>query len=72
MGGETVFAAQQPPAGALFVAGAINGHLCPLSVDTGSAVTLMSEWFATVEMGLDPDSFTVDSPHLALHERPIC
>ena len=66
VGGETVFAAQQPPAGALFVAGAINGHLCPLLVDTGSAVTLMSEWFATVEMGLDPDSFTVDSPHLAL------
>ena len=64
--GEAVFAAQQPPAGSLFVADAINGHLCPLLVDTGSAVTLMSEWFATVEMGLDPDSFTVDSPHLAL------
>ena len=64
--GEAVFAAQQPPAGALFVAGAINGHLCPLLVDTGSAVTLMSEWFATVDMGLDPDSFTMDSPHLAL------
>ena len=28
VGGETVFAAQHPPAGALFVAGAINGHLC--------------------------------------------
>ena len=64
--GETVFAAQQPPAGALFVAGAINGHLCPLLVDTRSVVALMSEWFATVEMELDPDSFTVDSPHLAL------
>ena len=67
VGGETVFAAQQPPAGALFVPGAINGPLCPLLVDTGSAVTLMSEWFAAaVEVGLDPDSFTVDSPHLAL------
>ena len=66
MAGETVFAVQQHPDGTLFVVGAIIGYLCPLLVDTGSAVTLVSEWFTAVEMGLNTENFTVDSPHPAL------
>ena len=30
---------------------------CPLLVDTGSAVTLISEWFTTAEMGIGPGQF---------------
>jgi len=46
-----------PRPGTLFATGAVQGCLCPMFIDTGSSVTLLSEWFATVELGVDPETF---------------
>ena len=43
------------PRDALIVDGAVQGRLCSMLVDSGSAVTLLSEWFVTVELGYEPD-----------------
>ena len=40
---------------ALIVDGAVQGRLCSMLVDSGSAVTLLSEWFVTVELGYELD-----------------
>ena len=40
---------------ALIVDGAVQGRLCSMLVDSGSAVTLLSEWFITVELGYELD-----------------
>ena len=43
------------PRDALIVDGAVQGRLCSMLVDSGSAVTLLSEWFITVELGYELD-----------------
>ena len=43
------------PRDALIVDGAVQGRLCSMLVDSGSAVTLLSEWFVTVELGYELD-----------------
>ena len=53
--GSQVNVTTTPPAGALFVEGAVQGKLCTMLVDTGSAATLLSEWFVTVQLGYDLD-----------------
>ena len=41
------------PRDALTVDGAVQGRLCSMLVDSGSAVTLLSEWVVTVELGYE-------------------
>ena len=43
------------PRDAQIVDGAVQGRLCSMLVDSGSAVTLLSEWFVTVELGYELD-----------------
>ena len=43
------------PRDALIVDGAVQGRLCSMLVDSGSAVTLLSEWYVTVELGYELD-----------------
>ena len=43
------------PRDALIVDGAVQGRLCSMLVDSGSAITLLSEWFVTVELGYELD-----------------
>ena len=43
------------PRDALIVDGAVQGRLCSMLVDSGSAVTLLSEWLVTVELGYELD-----------------
>ena len=41
------------PRDALIIDGAVQGRLCSMLVDSGSAITLLSEWFVTVELGYE-------------------
>ena len=43
------------PRDALIVDGAVHGRLCSMLVDSGSTVTLLSEWFVTVGLGYELD-----------------
>ena len=37
----------------MLVQGAVQGRLCSMLVESGSAVTFLSEWFVTVELGMN-------------------
>ena len=48
--------------GVLNVLGTVQGHLCTMLIDSGSSATLVSDWFAEIDLDLSPMDFLPPSP----------